>query len=148
MNLTDIAIGAVYSVGAVAGRAKRCPMDRPLAGRLILVVDDEPLIALDLASSFGKAGAKVTKATSLRHALALVEKGGLSAAVLDHVLADGDSSELCERLKELNIPFVMHSGLPKLEGACNDGVVMVKPTQPEVLVTTVVGLLSSRPISH
>jgi DNA-binding response OmpR family regulator len=79
--------------------------------------------------------------------MALVEKDGLSAAVLDHVLADGDSSELCERLKERDIPFVMHSGLPKLEGACNDGVVMSKPTHPETLVTTVVGLLRSRPIS-
>jgi hypothetical protein len=34
-------------------------MDHPLAGRLILIVDDEPLIAMDIASTFEKAGAKV-----------------------------------------------------------------------------------------
>jgi DNA-binding response OmpR family regulator len=68
-------------------------MNRPLAGRLILIVEDEPLIALDIASSFEKAGANVTRATSLGHAMALVEKDDLSAAVLDHVLRDGDSSE-------------------------------------------------------
>jgi DNA-binding response OmpR family regulator len=123
-------------------------MDRPLAGRLILVVEDEPLIALDIASSFEKAGANVTRATSLLHAMTLAENDELSAAVLDHVLRDGDSSELCECLKERGIPFVMHSGLSKLEGPANDGVVMPKPTHPEMLVATVVGLLRSRPIAN
>ena len=38
-------------------------MDRPLAGRSILVVEDEPVIALDIVMAFEKAGAQVTTTT-------------------------------------------------------------------------------------
>jgi IS5 family transposase len=36
----------------------------------------------------------------------LVEHHGLSAAVLDHALGDGDGSQLCAGLKERDIPFL------------------------------------------
>ena len=85
---------------------------------------------------------------SLRDALVAVEDASLSAAVLDHALGDGDSSLLCERLKERNIPFIVHSGYSHLDGACGNGVQVGKPADPQVLVTTVEGLLRSRPISH
>jgi DNA-binding response OmpR family regulator len=123
-------------------------MERPLVGRVILIVEDQPLIALDVASTFEKAGAKVKQATTLRHAMSLAEDDDLSAAVLDHALGDGDSSQLCERLKERDIPFVLHSGYSKLEGACSEGVVMGKPVHPDMLVMTVAGLLRSHPIAN
>jgi DNA-binding response OmpR family regulator len=123
-------------------------MDRSLAGRSILVVEDEPLIALAIERSFEAAGARVVTVRSLQSALDAVVHANPTAAIVDHVLPDGDSSELCERLKERGIPFVIHSGYSKLDGACNDGVVMPKPAHPEVLVTTVAGLLRSRPIAH
>jgi CheY-like chemotaxis protein len=37
----------------------------PLAGRLVLVVEDEPLIALDIVESFRAAGASVFTAQNL-----------------------------------------------------------------------------------
>ena len=77
-------------------------MDRMLTGRSILIVEDEPLIALDIVRAFESAGARVLSTATLRQALVFVESNGLSAAVLDHGLSDGDSSKLCERLKELN----------------------------------------------
>jgi DNA-binding response OmpR family regulator len=117
-----------------------------LAGRLILICEDEPLIAIGIANAFTDVGARVLTARSLRDALAAVDDGALSAAVLDHSLADGDSSHLCERLKERNIPFVLHSGYTQLDGACADGVQVGKPANPQVLVTTVEGLLRSRPV--
>jgi DNA-binding response OmpR family regulator len=88
-----------------------------LAGRLILVCEDEPLIAIDIADAFTKAGARVVTARSLREALVAADDGALSAAILDHVLQDGDSSELCDRLKERNIPFMLYSGFSKFAGA-------------------------------
>jgi hypothetical protein len=33
-------------------------MDRPLAGRVILVIEDEPLIALNISEAFQDVGAK------------------------------------------------------------------------------------------
>ena len=78
-----------------------------LAGRLILICEDEPLIALDIANAFTNEGARVKTARSLRDALVAVEDGALSAAILDHALSDGDSSHLRQRLTERNIPFVL-----------------------------------------
>ena len=123
-------------------------MDRPLVGRSILIVEDEPLIALDIRRSFEAAGARVVVMRTLQTALAAVEDPNLSAAILDHALGKDDSSQLCERLKERDIPFVIHSGYSNLEGACSDGVEIDKPTHPQLLVTTIVGLLRNRPISH
>lgn len=123
-------------------------MDRSLVGRLILIVEDEPLIALDIRRSFEAAGARVVVMRTLETALAAVEDPDLSAAILDHMLGKDDSSQLCERLKERDIPFVIHSGYSSLEGACSDGVEIDKPTPPQLLVTTIAGLLRSRPISN
>ena len=123
-------------------------MDRPLVGRSILIVEDEPLIALDIRRNFEAAGARVVVMRTLQTALAAVEDPDLSAAILDHALGKDDSSQLCERLKERDIPFVIHSGYSNLEGACSDGVDIDKPSHPQLLVTTIVGLLRSRPISH
>jgi len=123
-------------------------MDRPLAGYSILIVEDEPLIAIDIQRSFEAAGARVVAERTLQRALVAAEHADLSAAVLDHALGDGNSSLLCERLKERDIPFVLHSGFRNLEGACNDGVAVDKPARPEVLVTAIVGLLRIRPIAH
>ena len=81
---------------------------------------------------------------SLARALIAIEAEVPSAVILDHALSDGESSQLCERLKERNIPFVLHSGYSKLDGASSDAVHVPKPASPDVLVTTVLGLLQRR----
>ena len=118
-------------------------MERPtLHGRSILIVEDEPLIAFDLAQAFEDAGAAIVVTSTLHHALVLVEHDGLSAAVLDHALHDGDSSPLCKRLDERKLLFVIYSGLGKLHGACAKGVQVAKPEDPEALVVIVANLIS------
>jgi DNA-binding response OmpR family regulator len=123
-------------------------MDRPLVGRSILVVEDEPLIAMDVAQGFTTAGAFVSVARTLSDALAYVEAPDLSAAVLDHRLNDGDSSQVCDRLDARNIPFVVYSGYAKLDGPCSEGKQVSKPVRPEELVVAVVDLLRSRSAAH
>ena len=98
-----------------------------LAGRSILVVEDEPLIALDITQELEDAGAAVTTTNTLEHALILVEHDGLSGAILDHGLRDGDSSLLCKRLTERGIPFMLYSGFPLVDGCCSGAVHMTKP---------------------
>ena len=49
------------------------------------------------------------------------------------------ASKLCRRLKELGIPFVVHSGYSAVEGACRDAVFVAKPENPEALVATIEG---------
>jgi CheY-like chemotaxis protein len=115
-----------------------------LAGCSILICEDEPLIALGIADAFTNAGARVLTVGSLARALIAIEDEVPSAVILDHALSDGESSQLCERLKERNIPYVNHSGYSKHNGACSDAVHVPKPANPDVLVTTVLGLLQRR----
>jgi len=123
-------------------------MQRPLTGRVILVIEDEPLIAIDIQDAFEDAGAIVVVARTLAAALVEVEDNSISAAIVDHALGDGDSSELCARLKERNVPFVTYSGFAHLEGACAGADHVNKPASPSVLVATVTGLLAHAPSSH
>ena len=76
----------------------------------ILVVEDEPLIVMDISMAFENAGAHLTTTNTVKHAKLLVEHDGLSAAILDHALSDGDSTSLCKRLTERGMPFLMYSG--------------------------------------
>ena len=101
---------------------------------------------MDIAAELAERGARVEVASSLRQALELVEADGLSAAILDHGLRDGDSSVVCARLQERGIPFVIHSGYREVdvEGACLNGPLIEKPARMEVLLATVEGLLKSR----
>jgi DNA-binding response OmpR family regulator len=117
-------------------------MNRPLTGRLILIAEDEALIALDMTQAFEEAGARVIRARTLNDALRGVEDPALSAAILDHALSDGDCSTVCKRMRERNIPFVTYSGYDHLGGVCRDGTLVMKPASMAVLVATVNTLLT------
>ena len=119
-------------------------MDRPLAGRSILVVEDNPIISMDVVQGLQVAGASVSAARALSDALRKVDCLSLSAAVLDHALNDGDASQICARLDERNIPFVIYSGYDYVEGPCSEGEHVRKPVRPEVLVAAVVDMLRDR----
>ena len=119
-------------------------MHSKLGGRSILVVEDEPLIGMDIVDALKSAGASVTTTMSSNHALILVEHDGLDAAIIDHGLTDDDNSQLCARLKERDIPFVIYSGFSQIEGVCADGPLVQKPAPADVLITTVEGLLASK----
>jgi FixJ family two-component response regulator len=66
-----------------------------------------------------------------------VEDEHLSCAVLDHALRDGDSTELCRRLTERGIPFVIYSGWGNLEGPCAAGEFVRKPASTDALIAKV-----------
>ena len=66
-----------------------------LRGRSILVVENELLIAMDIAQALEQAGANATMTTTARHALILIEHDGLAGAIMDHGLTDGDSTQVC-----------------------------------------------------
>jgi hypothetical protein len=76
-----------------------------LAGRSILILEDAPLIVLDIGDAFARAGAVVVPAKSLGTAHDLVEVNSLSAAVVDFRLGDGEADALCAKLTVRDIPF-------------------------------------------
>ena len=117
-------------------------MQRPsLEGRSILIVEDEPLIVMDISQQFEVTGAALTTTNTLKHAMLLVEHDGLAGAILDHALGDGNSSVLCARLKERGIPFMIYSGYDTVGGACRDALHISKPAADGVLVAAMEGLI-------
>ena len=113
-----------------------------LSGRTVLIVEDEPLIAIDLGQSFEDAGASVTIVGCLSDALAAVSAGGFSAAVVDRALPDGNSSPLHGLLEARGVPYIVvtgHSG-PKCEGE-GAAAYFSKPTDPNRLVRAVEEML-------
>jgi DNA-binding response OmpR family regulator len=121
-------------------------MEHPaLRGRSILVIEDEPLIGMDIRQALEQAGATVTQTTTVRHALILIEHDGLSGAIMDHALADGDSAQLCVRLKERGIPYVSYSGFDPVKGADPAAPWIGKPASMDSLLSALATLLAGRP---
>jgi CheY-like chemotaxis protein len=116
-----------------------------LSGRSILVVEDEPLIALDIVDCLRWAGAAVLTAYNVKDGLRLAEHPELSAAVLDFVLSDGDGEPLCERLTQRAVPFVLYSGYRPGNGACGRGVHLAKPASREILLSTIGSIVREPP---
>jgi DNA-binding response OmpR family regulator len=121
-----------------------------LAGCSILICEGEQWIAIGIADAFTDAGARVSTVRSLADALTAVEDEVPSAVILDHALSDRESSQLCDCLKEQNIPYVLHSGHGPREynGAANNAAYVPKPASPQHLVATVEGLLRRRQIAN
>jgi len=131
-------------VGRLASHclASGAPVDRAvLLGHSILVLEDEPLVALDIVEGLKGAGASVFTAHCLRDALVLADYPDLSAAILDFGLSDGDATPVCERLNKRDIPFVLYSGYEHADAACHRGVTLRKPATPSALVETLARLL-------
>jgi CheY-like chemotaxis protein len=68
----------------------------PLLGQTILIVEDEPLIALHLHAALLARGAGLIAATSSAEALALIRRNDVAGAVVDVTLARGDCHEVCD----------------------------------------------------
>ena len=103
-------------------------MTRPhLKGATILIVEDEPLIVMDMTMALVAAGVHVTSTNTVKHARILVESDGLTAATIDNALPDGNGTVLCARLKELGVPFLVYSGTKPVDGPCKDAPYITKP---------------------
>ena len=83
-----------------------------LKGRRILVVEDEYLVAADLARSLQRHGAEVVgPAPNVQRAMALIERGGrIDGAVLDISLGGEMVYPVADALERANVPFVFATG--------------------------------------
>jgi hypothetical protein len=69
----------------------------------------------------------------------VVEDDAPSVVILDHALRAGESSQLCERLKEQNIPYEFHRGYPNSGGATDYELSVSERAAVGLLVTVVEG---------
>jgi PAS domain S-box-containing protein len=82
-----------------------------LAGRRLLVIEDEPLVALDLASILEDAGAEIVgPAGNAEQALALIASTALDGALLDGNLHGKPVDDIAAALTRQNIPFLFVTG--------------------------------------
>ena len=82
-----------------------------LAGRHILVVEDEPLIAMTVEDMILELGAvPVGPAANLAEGLRLASTGPLDAAVLDVNLNGARSDDIARCLSDRRIPFIFTTG--------------------------------------
>ena len=116
-----------------------------LAGRVVLIVEDEPLVALEVTAALRAAGARVLSAGYLEAGLFTAEHPELSAAVIDLHLSDGNGTAICQRLQYLGVPFVVHTGYPSMlvRGEWPDVPVISKPARPEQIISALIDLLPS-----
>ncbi len=81
------------------------------SSRSILIVEDEPLIAMMLEDFILSLGHEVSaNCDSVKGALAAVEEGGFDLAILDVNLKGESVWPVAAALREKTIPFVLASG--------------------------------------
>ncbi len=97
----------------------------------ILVVEDEPLIAMMLEDFLDILGKSVAgTADSVDAAVSAIDAGGIDAAILDVNLRGGEKSwPIADKLAEAGIPFVLATGGSgdTIEPAHRDRPVLSKP---------------------
>jgi PAS domain S-box-containing protein len=138
-----------YSVQArgasmVAARPPQESERGKLEGKRILVIEDEPLVAMDLESSLMAAGCEVVgPAGTIEEAKSLVADGRYDAALVDVNLAGHPVDEIAAALTQKNCPFAFVTGYGReaLPRGFRDAIVLGKPFGQEQLVGAVELLL-------
>jgi DNA-binding NtrC family response regulator len=109
-----------------------------LKGRTILIVEDEPLVAFDLADMVeGQGGIVAGPVPTVEEGLSLAASGLPAAAILDANLEDCDVTQLALALIESGTPFVIYTGtgLPDALARLHpDLPVVMKPTQTRLVL--------------
>lgn len=128
-------------------------VEAPLTGLTVLVVEDQPLIAMDIEdmlSSFG-AAAIIVASTVQEARLALASSPGLDLAVLDFVLGNGETTEVvADQLSTNGVPVVCVSGIDSrdrvgaMPSLLRNTVYVDKPVDPALLRKAVAQVLHSR----
>jgi DNA-binding NtrC family response regulator len=106
--------------------------------RTLLILEDEPFIALDVADAFRNTAYNVLTLGSCSEAMNWLQFRTPAVAILDISLRDGECTEVAATLVERQVPFVVHSGY--VDGASevfSQGRWIDKPAQPHAILDAV-----------
>lgn len=118
-----------------------------LTGCHVLLVEDEPLVAMDLRFELEDAGAgSVTIARTVPDALEQVRTRSLDLALLDGNLGGEPVDSVAEALAQRDVPFCFVSGYGRehLPQGFQDAPLIEKPFRPDALRVVLAGMLSGR----
>ena len=106
--------------------------DTTREGLTILVLDDEPMILVDLQFTLEDAGLTPVTAPTAEMALERIARARPDAAVLDVNLGGGETCEaVAARLEDMGVPFILYTGDLDRRGevvASFDAPILPKPT--------------------
>ena len=116
-----------------------------MKGHSILIVEDDPLIRLELTNLFESVGAQVIGARTGEEALKAIGEFRICAALLDYGLQEDNAAQLCRHLSECQIPYMFYTGYPDLQQIYPRAVIVEKPASGEVLLGAMADLIISNP---
>jgi PAS domain S-box-containing protein len=132
------------AVGMAAPRTpavlQRRDEGRGLEGKRILVIEDEPLVTMDIESCLTAAGCEVLgPAGTIEQAKQLIAEAGYDAALVDVNLKGRPVDELAATLTQQNCPFAFVTGYGRdaLPQGFREAVVLGKPFSQDQLLATV-----------
>jgi CheY-like chemotaxis protein len=118
-----------------------------LAGKRFLVVEDEPLVALDIVAGLEDAGAKVHgQAGTVKDAMRIIESASFDAALLDANLCGEPVDEIAAALTRRKVPFLFVTGYgsASLPPAFGKATLLAKPFSQQQLVEAAARLVDQR----
>ncbi|MEP9358003.1 response regulator [Sphingomonas sp. KR3-1] len=87
------------------------PAPAAIAGKRFAIIEDEPLVALELIAILADAGVEIVgPAATAEHAQALVESGQIDGALLDGNLQGASVEAIARALEAHGVPFAFVSG--------------------------------------
>ncbi|HAD18161.1 MAG TPA: response regulator [Erythrobacter sp.] len=112
--------------------------------KCILILEDEPLIAMDLQLAFEDAGAEAVVTVSCDEAFEAMDGAEFDGAVLDVNLGKGETCEpVAVELRARGVPFLLHTGdLDRAGEALRDldAPILAKPSGADDVVSRLFGL--------
>lgn len=111
-----------------------------LQNKIILIIDDDPLILRLLEYSFSRAGAQVHTAANGSDGLRLLRAQPPHLVILDIMMPEMDGWEVCSRIRQISdVPIIFLSALggeDDIVRGLEDGAVdyIPKPASPKVLL--------------
>jgi CheY-like chemotaxis protein len=113
-----------------------------LAGRRVLVVEDEPIVAMALEDMLDTLGCVVVgPAARLAEGVALAERETLDAAVLDINLGGDSSVAIADVLRLRDVPFAFASGYGAVPEGYDEAPLIEKPYRLDDLAAVLEVLL-------
>jgi len=118
----------------------------PLAGRKVLVVEDEAIIAEAALMMLQDAGAEaVGPCDSVSKALNALEQSDIDVALLDMDLKGMRSTAVMQTLVERGIPFVAATGHTIAAAVGGAPVIISKPYTPQQMLAALESALAASP---
>ncbi len=134
----------VAAAGALAGPQPHPGRASRIAGKRIVLIEDEPLIALDLEMRLTQAGCVIAGiAGTPAQAKEMLDAARYDAVLLDGNLAGDPVDELAIALTQRNIPFAFITGYSRdsLPHGFREAVIVTKPFSDERLLSAVESIL-------